>query len=270
MNKVALLIPHYNNFRGLVTSINSIDSSEFIDIVIVDDGSIIEKIDEDVLIKAFKANGTIKFLYLPENKGIEHALNHGLDYILKNNYQFTARLDVGDVCVGKRFEIQHKFLEDNKSIKFIGANANAFDMEGNFLFRYNFPLKHSEIKKRIYLNAVFVHPTFMFDNEIIKTVGYYPTNYKSAEDFAFAMKVVKHFITENLEECLVNVEINPNGISLSKRNQQIRSRLNVIKDNFYFGYYPLYGLFRNIIICIAPNKWIAAMKKVKKRNDRLH
>src|SRR5688572_24336817 len=110
MNKVALLIPHYNNFRGLITSINSIDSSEFIDIVIVDDGSTVEKIDEDVLNKAFKANGKIKFLYLEKNKGIEYALNHGLEYILKNNYQYTARLDVGDVCVGKRFAIQHKFL----------------------------------------------------------------------------------------------------------------------------------------------------------------
>ncbi|OYU81326.1 MAG: glycosyl transferase family 2 [Flavobacterium sp. BFFFF1] len=262
MNNIALLIPHFNNPIGIVTSLQSINETEKIDVVIVDDGSI-EKIDELACVQAFKGSGNIKFLYLEQNQGIEHALNHGLEYIVDNGYQYTARLDAGDICIGKRFAIQYDFLMKHPSIKLLGTNADAHDINGKFLFKYDFPLKHDEIKKKISVNAVFVHPSIMFNNNILDVVGYYPVHYKAAEDFAFTTNIVKHFETANLSDSLIHVEINEGGISLTRRKQQIMSRMKVIWDNFYLGYYPIYGLFRNLILYLVPDQLTFFVKKIK-------
>jgi glycosyltransferase involved in cell wall biosynthesis len=264
MNKVVLLIPHYNNPLGLMVSVASIEASETVDIVIVDDGSVNESINEKATNSAFKAAGKITYIYLENNEGVESALNHGLDYIVKtNHYHFIARLDCGDTCIGKRFEIQEKFLVENPEIKLVGSNAIAVDPKGNFLYKTLFPEKNQVIKNKMFINAMFLHPTVMFAEEIIATVGKYPTNYKAAEDYAFFFKIVKEFKTANLQEFLLQYEINPSGISFSKRKVQVWSRIRVIKDNFYFGFWPVYGIIRNLILYILPNSIIQKIKRFK-------
>jgi glycosyltransferase involved in cell wall biosynthesis len=265
MNKVVVLIPHYNNPKGLIKSLRSIVSTEKIDVVIVDDGSLSNKINETVIHNSFLANGKISFLYLEINQGIEYALNHGLNFILDlKKHQFIARLDCGDICIGKRFQIQQVFLTRNPTIKFIGSNAIAVNTEGEILYKSNYPLKSKDIEKRMYLNAMFIHPSIMFDIAIIPIVGKYPLNYKAAEDYAFFFKIINNFQTANLQEFLVQYEINPSGISFSKRKLQVWSRIRIIKDNFYFGFWPIYGLSRNILLYILPNSLIQKIKfKIK-------
>ncbi|WP_035668991.1 glycosyltransferase [Flavobacterium sp. 83] len=264
MNKVVLLIPHYNNPLGLMASVASIEASETLDILIVDDGSITERINEITTNQAFKATGKIKYIYLKKNEGIESALNHGLDYIVKTNqYHFIARLDCGDTCIGKRFEIQEKFLVENPEIKLVGSNAIAVDPKGTFLYKTLFPEKNQVIKNKMFNNAMFLHPTVMFAEEIIAIVGKYPTNYKAAEDYAFFFKIVNKFETANLPEFLLQYEINPSGISFSKRKEQVWSRIRVIKDNFYFGFWPVYGITRNLILYVLPHSIIQKIKRLK-------
>ena len=263
MIDIAVLIPHYNNPSGLELSMGSIGETEKVDVVIVDDGSVKHKVDEAKTRAAFKASGEVFFLYLEQNLGVDYALNFGLDFILEKKYKYTARLDAGDICVKDRYAIQQKFLEDNPNIKLVGTNVIATDTQGNFVYNIIKPETHKKIKRMMYLNSTFIHPSVMFDNEIIKTVGKYPLNYTSAEDYGFFFKIVQHFETRNLQELLLIYEINPNGVSLSKRDEQIRSRLRLIKDNFYFGFFPIYGLFRNIILYYVPNNLTQEVKKLK-------
>ena len=264
MNKTVLLIPHYNNPTGLVTSIASIQKSEKVDIVVVDDGSINQKIDETATRSALKSNGEISFLYLKKNKGIEYALNQGLDYIEKRSqYQFIARLDCGDICIGNRFQIQETFLTENPEIKLVGSNAIAVNTDGIFLYNTIFPENDKEIKNKMFTNAMFLHPSVMFKAEVITILGKYPINYKAAEDYAFFFKIIKVFKTANLQEFLLQYEINPSGISFSKRKLQVWSRIRVIKDNFYFGFWPMYGILRNVILYILPNSIIQKIKRLK-------
>ena len=264
MNRTALLIPHYNNPEGLQRSLASIDSTENIDVLIVDDGSRKALLNEDVINAAFKANGTITYIYLEENRGIEHALNTGLDYITKQNvYLYVARLDCGDYCLGKRFELQQLFLEKNPDIKMVGSNVIAVNMEGSFLFEIKMPEKTESIKNKMFFNAMFIHPTVMFCTDILSQTGFYPTNRKSAEDYAFFFNISNKFRTANLQEFLVKIEINPSGISVSRRRQQVGSRIKVILDNFHFGFYPVYGLIRNCLLYIIPNSLIMFLKRMK-------
>lgn len=263
MNNTALLIPHYNDPSGLELSVASIGDTEKIDVIIVDDGSLKLKIDENKTRAAFKASGNVFFIYLEQNLGVDYALNLGLDFILEKKYKYTARLDAGDICIKDRFAIQQVFLEENPNIKLVGTNVIATDTKGNFVYNITLPEKHKQIRRMMFLNSMFIHPSVMFDNEIIKKIGKYPTNYTSAEDYGFFFKIVQNFETRNLQEPLLIYEINPNGVSLSKRKEQVSSRIRVIKDNFYFGFYPIYGLLRNIILYHIPNSLLQKIKKLK-------
>ena len=261
-SKVALLIPHYNNFEGLVKSIDSIDQEENIDIFIIDDGSTSNFIIENEVLQAFKGRGNFFFKYFDKNQGIENVLNYGLDWIYNlNKYDFIARLDCGDRCLGKRFQIQEKFLLDNPEIMLLSANIICVDIYGNFLYNLNFPSTSAEIKKKMYVNSMFSHPCSMFPVKIIDLVGKYPTNYRAAEDYAYFFSIVNKYKTANLPMYLLEYEINPKGISHSKRTLQVRGRLRIILKYFYFGFWPIYGLLRNIIIYLMPHKLIQEIKK---------
>lgn len=263
MNQTIVLIPHYNNPQGLINSMASIDKSECLDVLIVDDGSVDKyKINEQETKKAFKANGEIIFIYQTVNKGIEYALNKGLAFIVRaNKYKFIARLDSGDLCLKNRFYIQESFLIANPQIKLLGTNAKAIDFKGNFLYNLIRPEKHKEIKKKMFLNSMFIHPSVMFDISILNEIKGYPFHYSSAEDYAFFFEIVKKFETSNLQQFLLYYEINPKGISQTKRNEQIKNRINIIRNNFYLGFWPILGILKNYILLIIPQKWVLTVKK---------
>lgn len=263
MNKVLILIPYFNNIEGLLKSLRAIDATENVDVLVVDDGSKVT-LDQDLVSKSFKANGKVLFKISEQNQGIEAALNHGLKIALAEKYEYIARLDCGDIGLGKRFDIQFQFLKENPEIKIVGSNVIAVDCNDSFLYKIDLPLNHEEIAKKMYFNSMLIHPAIMFCSSIIETVGYYPTQYKSAEDYAFFFAILKKYKMANLKEYLTQIEINENGISLQRRQQQVKSRIQIIKDNFYFGWYPIYGLFRNYLLLILPYKIILSLKKMKK------
>ncbi len=260
MNKVILLIPHYNNPEGLKKSISSISSSEKIDVLIVDDGSSI-KINEETISNAFKAKGIVFFEYLHKNQGIEVALNKGLESIKKRQYTFVARLDCGDVNLKNRFYIQEKFLEENKEIGIVGSHVIFFKKEKT-LFKLKLPLSSEKIKQKMYENAMLIHPTIMFRTTVMDKIGVYPTQYKYAEDLAFFFKAMKKFKLSNIDDYLVACEFNSKGLSIANRKKQLNSRLQLILDNFYFGYYPIKGLIKGFVLYLIPVKIITRIKRI--------
>lgn len=264
MNKLVLVIPYFNNFEGLEKSLKSIDSDEELDVVIIDDGSK-TKFDETKIIESFRAKGAIYFEYLKENQGIEFALNHALKICLEKKYRYIARLDCGDVCLGKRFEIQTQFLEQNPEIDIVGSNVLAVDINDDFLYAINLPQDDKKIKNKMYFNSMLIHPAIMFKSAILAMVGLYPTNHKFAEDYAFFFAISKKHKLANIPEYLTQIEINENGISIQKRRQQVKARIQIIKDNFYFGWFPVYGLFRNYVLLFTPNSLILNLKKIIKK-----
>ena len=259
MAEIAVLIPHYNDIDALIKSIKSIDEVIEVDVFVIDDGSTVkpQKINFE-----FYTYGKLFFYGYNTNKGIEHALNFGLKKIEDQGYKFIARLDCADTCVKNRFTKQVSFLKKNKNLSLIGTWVRLVDEKGELIYTLEFPLKHDKIKKNSYLNAMFIHPTICFKSSILKNIGYYPTDYPAAEDYAFFFKVMEKYETANYPDYLVNVEVNSYGISSVKRRMQVKSRINVIIDNFYFGLYPLYGLIRNILLLFASRNLTTYLKKL--------
>ena len=202
MDKLVLLIPHYDNPKGLLVSLASIGCNENLDVLIVDDGSN-NKFDEIEVKKAFQATGKIFFIYLQQNSGIEIALNKGLEYIIKNKYTYTARLDCGDICLGDRFQLQKYFLKEAPSISLVGSNVNFVDTNGAHLYTVKVPEKDEFIRKKMYVNAMHIHPSIMFRNSIFPKINLYPTAYQAAEDYAFFFNVMNSYKVANINKVLV-------------------------------------------------------------------
>lgn len=232
-----------------------------VDVIIVDDGSKIEKINETKLKALESANLTLYYLYLPENRGIEEALNTGLKYILKKPYRYIARLDCGDRCMPNRFDIQKRALCADESLGLVGAYVYYINLQGEVVHDFKPPTSYAEVLKKMHINSMFVHPAVMFKREVVEKVGFYPYGYPAAEDFAYFFRIIKHFKAYNIAQYLIEYEINPDGISLSHRKEQINSRFKILKEEFYWGFYPCYGLVRNFIISKLPYSLIHKIKK---------
>lgn len=264
MAEIAVLIPHYNCPDALIKSLKSIKEDLEVDVFVIDDGSKNMPKAEDL---HFYRNGKIFLDGYDKNKGIEYALNFGLKKIINLNYPYIARLDCADTCSENRFKYQLEYLKQHKNIDFIGSWVKFVNENNKLLYLLEMPKDHETIKNKSYFNAMFIHPTIFFRRKVIENVGYYPTNYPAAEDQAFFFKVLKKHTTANCDQYLVNVEVNSHGISSLRRKTQVKSRIKIIIDHFYFGYYPILGLIRNIILLIMPRKIIIKLKSLINKNN---
>lgn len=258
--RIILLICHYNNLDGLSRSIQSIKEGFPIDILIVDDGSK-EKPDLTKLQDNYPS-GKIILEILPENKGVGVATNVGLKKILEMGYEFTGRLDCGDLVYPEKFKKQLDYLDSHLDVKLLGTWVNIVDMNGNSVFVLKHPVTYPEIKKKIYLNSTFVNSSTIFYTEILNTTGLYPDKYKrNGEDYAFFFNVVEKCKCENLPEVLLDYEINPNSLSTKGRKNQVRARLSIMKEHFKWGFYPIYGIIRSCVLLFMSRDATTFLKK---------
>ena len=261
MKKIIVLIPHYNGVDDLIRSIKSINETIVVDILIVDDGSD-KEIPNIVKLRQIYSHGEIFLEVLNKNKGIEHALNWGLQLIETMDYEFIGRLDSGDFCVKDRFKKQLSYLKTNPETYLLGTWANIINEKGDLLYVLKHPTSYNEIKHKMFTNSMFVHPSVVFRKSVISQIGYYPVKYKAAEDYAFFFNIVNKLKSENLAEPLLNYVIDDKSISSIKRKQQVWSRIRVILHNFKFGFYPIVGLLRNCILYFVSRETSHKIKRV--------
>ncbi|WP_418510455.1 glycosyltransferase [Corallibacter sp.] len=261
--KTIILIPHYNNPIGLEKSILSIEDCVEIDILVIDDGS---SIKPDIKVISKKYNyGTIFLKELEFNKGLSLALNEGIKFAQENSYQFIGRLDCGDYCKKNRFYKQIEYLIKNPDIKLLGTWARYVSENNEKLYVLKHPTEHQEIKKRMFLNSMFVHPSVLMDVEIFDSIEMYNPKYtRAAQDYDLFFRIINKYKTANYPEALIDYVIESNSISSKRRRLQVKHRIMIILDNFYFGFYPIYGLMRNTILYFVSRDVSNKLKKLLK------
>ncbi len=256
-----LLIPCYNNTEGLIRSLLSVEyPKEKFKVLVVDDGSTIpvslSEFPEELLQKQ-----TIEIIRLPENKGITEALDTGLRLILdRNDALYTARLDCGDTCRANRFYKQVLFLNESTDIALLGSLCLFIDHIKKTRFIYKAAEHHYAIFRQMHLKCSFIHPTVIFRNEIIKQTKLYPYDYPYAEDYAFFFELVKKYKTYIIQEILVETQINTKGISVKRRQEQIKSKINVIRSYGVIKLLTCAGLTRQYLLSMLPYKMITQIK----------
>ena len=152
MSEIVVLIPHYNNIAGLYRSLASLSAIEPVDVLIVDDSSLV-KPDLLLMREQFKQIESIELICLEKNSGIETALNVGLERIFSSEFRvqssesnaaifrsnsglrtqnsglsqlnselkYLARLDCGDICHSSRFMLQKAFLDKHLDYGMVGS-----------------------------------------------------------------------------------------------------------------------------------------------------
>jgi glycosyltransferase involved in cell wall biosynthesis len=259
-----ILIPHYNNLKGLEKSIESVNHSKGIDILVVDDGSSSSQTPDLERLNEISADNTnVELIQTDENKGIATALNLGLDTILElDKHEFVARLDCGDTCVANRFFIQEDYLDQNSKTALVGSWVKWIDNKSkNEVFKYKPACDHKKIKRMMSVRCNFIHPAVMFRSSVVKELGKYPDNYAAAEDYAYFFNISKNFETANIPKYLTKVDYNIGGISVKNRKSQNLSKLKIIKNFGRKDFYQLYGFAYNLTLLIAPAKLIFLLKK---------
>ncbi len=259
-----LLIPCYNNFPGLISSLKSVEysSGNFL-VLVIDDGSqdavSLERINESL-----ETNKPVIVINNDKNIGITATLNKGLSWIEENtDAKYIARLDCGDICSKDRFELQVKYMDRNPATGLTGSWCRIVDADSSFSYSYIVPLQHQDIRKAMYFRNVFMHATVMFRTSVLKQAGYYPTNFEYAEDYAFFWKLTDISTSYIFDQFLVVCELNKEGISYKNKSKQVLARARVIKTFGSNIVLKIAAYIRLCILFILPRAVALKLKKGK-------
>jgi glycosyltransferase involved in cell wall biosynthesis len=258
-----LLIPCYNNLQGLIQSLQSInyDNNKF-RILVIDDGSS-EPIKITNLLSFIPANLPVEIINMPQNSGITKALNTGLQWIeTKNNFQFIARLDCGDICTAGRFYKQVKFLQQNPQIDLAGSWCIFKNFSTGLSYQYSTPTDHKKITNGMHFRNMFIHPTVMWRKDAMQKTSSYPEQFPYAEDYGFFYSMLNKGKCAVIPENLVTCEINSAGISLRNRKEQLKSRIKVVKHYGKNKILSIIGVLKLRLLITMPYPFILHTKKI--------
>jgi len=258
-----LLIPYFNNLTGLIRSLQSIHYSAVkYGLLIVDDGSDIPLRHSD-LEGAIEHGVTVQIIRQDRNQGITKALNAGLDWLRgRNDFQYIARLDCGDLCKENRFELQAAFLGEHQDIDLVGSWCIFANFSSGASYRYITPTGHEKIAREMHFRNIFIHPTVMWRRSVIDKVGIYPEIFPHAEDYGFFYEIINKGKAAVIPENLVTCEINPRGISLHFRKEQLKSRARVVRQYGRNRLYSLLGMAKLWVLMAIPYGLVLQAKKI--------
>jgi glycosyltransferase involved in cell wall biosynthesis len=258
-----LLIPFYNNLTGLIRSLHSISYSPVkYGVLIVDDGSDTPLQHSDLA--SFAATGVfIHIIRMPRNQGITRALNAGLHWLQdRKDFSFVARLDCGDLCATTRFERQVAFLRQHADTDLVGSWCIFTNYTTGLSYRYSTPTEHKDITRGMYFRNIFIHPTVMWRAGVTEKAGIYPETFPHAEDYGFFYEIINKGKGAVIPEDLVICEINPKGLSLHFRKQQLKSRIRVVRQYGKSKALSLIGVAKLWLLLATPYKIVLQTKKL--------
>ena len=264
VEKLAVIIPVYNNPNGLRITLDSIHDAQkpdgFITIVI-DDGSTIPIVsaEKDISIG-------VVLIRLEQNRGIEFALNAGLKEAHDKGMNVIARIVAGDTVRKDRFHQQMKMLHACPEVGLVGTGARFIDECGRDIFTFSPPEEDHSIRKRMHINSCILHPSAMFRLSVIDVCGGYSTSYPAAEDYELFFRMLKHARASCIREPLINVVVKNNCISIERRTLQILSRIRIqvlYFDPYIFQSYV--GIIMSFFLLLIPNNFLFFLKRRFKR-----
>ncbi|WP_182380364.1 glycosyltransferase [Nocardioides sp. WS12] len=262
-----VLIPYHEAGEKLLASLDSIvDPGQRLEVLVVDDGS--RRLPATASVDGRSWPFPVRIETLPRNVGIAEALNHGLGYAAP--YTYVARLDCGDTCLPNRFRLQLDELDQHPDLLLLGGAAEFATPEGRTHLEY-FPTTWAGVLRRLRVNSAFLHPSVVFRSAVIDRVGLYPVDRPAAEDYAWFWSIAKVGEARSLRDVVLRYEIDPDAISSLHRRRQIRSRIQVMRDNFDLTPGAVWGLVRSAVLYLSPRRAVVQVRRALApllRNDR--
>jgi glycosyltransferase involved in cell wall biosynthesis len=257
LDDVAVLMPAYNGQADVDLTLASFNESALVHVLIVDDGS------TPPIVAPSIGNMQIDVLRMPQNGGIERALQTGIDALAQRGFRYAARIDAGDRSVPQRLAKQRVFMELHPRVAGLGMWTQVVTRAGEPLFMLTPPAEPNAIRRMRFMRSCLAHPSMMLRIEAVRTVGNYRAEYRSAEDLDLFVRLMERYDCANLPELGLYYELNEGGISATRRRRQITSTLRL--QLRYFNVANLYdwlGLAKNLLHLVMPYRALQRIKRV--------
>lgn len=173
--RVSVLLPVYNAADTLAEALESLRQQTFphFEVVAVDDGSTDAS---SRLLAAWAARDARFRVFRRPHGGVVAALRFGL---AQCRAPWVARMDADDVALPQRLAAQMAYAEAHPQVAVIGTQVEAFPpgtvREGlrRYLAWQNALLTDADIRREIFIESPFTHPSVMFRREAVLAVGGY-------------------------------------------------------------------------------------------------
>ena len=255
LDDVAVLMPAFNGQADVERTLASFNEDAPVHVLIVDDGS------TPPLVAPALPNLRIEILRMPQNGGIERALQAGIDALAARGFRYAARIDAGDLTVPQRLAKQRAYLEAHPQVAGLGMWTQVVSRDGAPLFMLTPPTEPRAIRRGRFMRACFVHPSMMLRIDAVLAAGNYRATYRAAEDLDLFLRLMERHDCANLPEFGLYYEMNERGISATKRRTQALSTLRLQLRYFRAGNLPDWiGVAKSIAHLVLPYRALRSLK----------
>ncbi|MGV7245399.1 glycosyltransferase [Caballeronia sp. M23-90] len=255
LDDVAVLLPAFNAQHDVERTLASFCERAPVRVLIVDDGSL------PPIVAPAVANMTVEVLRMPDNGGIERALQAGIDALAARGIRYAARIDAGDLATPYRLEKQREHMETHPQTAVLGMWTHVVDMEGAPLFDLQPPTGPADIRRVMLMRSCFTHPSLMLRVDAVIGAGNYRAQYRAAEDLDLILRLLQHHDGANLPEFGVYYELNEHGISATRRRTQVWSTLRLQMKYLRATNLPDWiGVAKNVAHLVLPYRALRSLK----------
>lgn len=245
----------YNCASTLQEALDSLYAQSYkrFKIILCDDGSTDDTLE--VARKNAKAHDNVIVIQNPNNMGLNHTLNHCLEYA---DTEYVARMDGDDISLPDRFEKEIEFLDTHPEIAIVSSPMIYFDESGDFKTGNGggrYPSKNDFVR-----GTPFCHAPCMVRTEAYKAVGGYSEDSKllRVEDYHLWFKMyAKGYKGYILPEPLYKMRDDRNAVSRrtwrNRFNEYHVRRIGYSMLNI--PWYKRIHMFRPLIVGILPD-WL--------------
>ncbi len=212
MPKISVIMPVYNGDKYIGEAISSVlaQTEKDIELIIADDGSTDRT---EVVVAAFK-DPRILYFKRP-HEGLVSTLNFALT---KAKAKYVARMDADDVAYPERLSKQLKYMQDNNLV-LCGTWADMIDEDGDKMGDLRFPpVEAGAVRSYAILHNPFIHPTVMFDKDIIVKAGAYRP-FKHVEDYELWTRIIFKNKVGNVPEKLIAYRLH--SLQVTRRQNKL-------------------------------------------------
>ncbi|QLR75220.1 glycosyltransferase [Citrobacter freundii] len=210
-----------------------LNQSEILDLYIYIDGWVSSEIKS--LIDKYKKREDVFVLSNDQSMGLAIGLNNLIDVVIKNRYEFIARMDSDDISLPDRFSEQMYFLKENQCIDVCGTFCSEFGSPYALPVK-KLPTKHEQLVDFSIVRCPFIHPTVMFRRRVFENPNIrYPINTNFTEDMSLWFELLKKgYRFANIDKVLLKYRLSESTLVRRKGFKKAISEMDIRFKNMVY------------------------------------
>ena len=219
---VSIVMPTYNSELYVKESVESILNQTYSNLeLIIIDGYSTDSTEK--IISSFKSDKIRFYRQIEKGSGLASALNDGITVA---NGEFIARMDTDDISFPNRIKQQTNYLLNNRDIAICGTWAKPLETIIPRIRRY--PLNPNVLKCYLLFESLIVHPSVMFNRNILKNDLVYDNSFKYCEDYELWTRLSEKYDIGNIGEILIGYRLTKGSASRGNYQKHLEFNYKVI------------------------------------------